>query len=130
MSQLSTQQATDLAKSFMICREAIQNFQIRHWDQLSMPQKLFLNRQQQDILLFEQDLLSNSLLLVVEDKDETLKRVEKIADNVRAVLGNTNQINQAEEVASLVVLLTAAVRSQHKAAIEDALKNLQHVLEE
>lgn len=130
METLNSQQLIKIAKQLKVIARAINDFQIENWDHLSNEQFNRLNKTERDILLTIQDLIAQSVIVLVENSEELISQIKEATGRIEKSLKQIENINKAIEIATASVFFASAIISQNPSAISVSLQGLAEVLEE
>lgn len=129
MTQLSAQQARDLAESFSELAQAVGNFSSRH-----RADPGFSQNQRDAILSFQMRLLNDSrdftaqaIQITLQDLQPTLDQISGATSRMNAAIQQLEDINKVIGIASAAVGLGAAIITGNPAAIVSALNDAVNV---
>src|SRR5262249_46384719 len=105
MAQLTVQQANDLSNQFLGLAQSIGTFRDLHWSDLTKDQHQLLANQHLSVLIYGEEILTLSTVLVMDDALSALETIRGLTLQMRATLESLTDIQEGIHVAALIVTL-------------------------
>lgn len=128
MSQLTSDQASELSRQFFCIGRAIASFREKHWDAISREQHQHLGKMQWSIYNYADDLLSLSSVITLNELEEMLDKIRSVTKTVMNYIDQQQEVAEVMQVAARTVVLGGAVISQSPLAVVSTLAELTSVL--
>lgn len=124
MSQLTSEQATELAKQFFSVGKTLATFREQHWENLTTEQHQRLSKMQWSIYNYTDDLLALSAVIALNEMEDTLNQIAHVTREVNEFIRQEQNIDKVIDIAARVVVLGGAVVSQSPLAVVSTLADL------
>lgn len=128
MSQLTSNQATELSRQFFCIGRAIASFREHHWNNIGREQHQQLSKMQWSIYNYADDLLALSAVISLNEVEESLNQIGHVTREVVDFIEQEQDVNKVINVAARVVVLGGAVISQSPLAVVSTLAELTTIL--
>ena len=122
MASLSSEQASDLANQFLAMAQAIGDFRLRHWSDLTTSQHDRLSSLHWSVLHSGEDMLASSTTLVLNDASQSLASLQRLTAKMKSTLSSLKNIQKGFDLAASAVTLSASILSRNPSSIEDAIE--------
>jgi hypothetical protein len=124
MATLTAKQANDLGKDFLALAQAIGDFRYDNWNTLSKEDNQRLSDFQWSILNYGEDILALSVILVMDDVEASLTKINTISSKIKGTIQVLKNIQKGIDVAAAIVTLGAAIISKSPKVIADSIDGL------
>ncbi len=124
MANLTSIQANELSNDFLGLGQAIGDFRYNNWNELSQPQNQQLSNLQWSILNYGEDVLALSTVLVMDDVQTSLDKINNITVEIKSTIQQLKNIQKVINVASAIVTFGGAVISKSPSSIGTALQGI------
>ncbi len=124
MPRLTSAQVSELANNFLAIAQSVGDFRYANYDTLSRAQNQKIKDMHWSILNYCDDLYSMAAVLVMDDAQNSLLSIERIANQMKRTYKQLTDIQKAINVAASVVTLGAAILSKNPQAIIDSIDGL------
>jgi hypothetical protein len=121
---LTAKQANDLGKDFLALAQAIGDFRYDNWNTLSKEDNQRLSDFQWSILNYGEDILALSVILVMDDVEASLTKINTISSKIKGTIQVLKNIQKGIDVAAAIVTLGAAIISKSPKVIADSIDGL------
>ena len=121
MAKLTSQQANELANNFLGLAQAIGDFRYNNWFSLSKSENQMLGSLQWSILNSGEDILALSTILVMDDVQASLDKINNITTQIKSNIHALKDIQKGIDIAAAIVTLGASVISRNIQSINDAI---------
>ena len=129
MAKLTSQQANELANNFLGLAQAIGDFRYNNWFSLSKSENQMLGSLQWSILNSGEDILALSTILVMDDVQASLDKINNITTQIKSNIHALKDIQKGIDIAAAIVTLGASVISRNIQSINDAIAGVAQVWE-
>lgn len=129
MEKLTAEELIKLAKQLKTIARSINDFQIENWNNLSIEQFNRLNKTERDLLLTINDLITQSVFVLVADSQSLINQVEGITSDINTTLSQISNINKVIRIATASVFFASAIVSSNPAAILLSLQGIQEAID-
>lgn len=124
MANLTSIQANALSSDFLGLGQAIGDFRFDNWNELSQPQNQQLGNLQWSILNYGEDVLALSTVLVMDDVQTSLDKVNNITAEIKSTIQQLKDIQKVINVAAAIVTFGGAVISKNPSSISTSFQGL------
>lgn len=124
MAKLTSAQANALANDFLGLAQAIGNFRYDNWNEMSKTQNQQLGKLQWSILNYGEDILSLSTVLVMDDVQASLDKINDITLEIRSTIQKLQNVQKVINVAAAIISFGGAVISKDPSAIKTGLQGV------
>lgn len=121
MANLSPEQANILANDFLALAQSIGDFRYENWNELSDMQNKQLGSFQRSILNAGEDILALSTVLIMNDVEDSLNSINRIASQIKSNIKFLKNIQKAIDVASAIATFGSAIISKDPQGISSGL---------
>ena len=129
MEKLTSIQIIEIARQLKTIARSISDFQIENWSNLSTDDFNKLNKNERDILLTVQDLIAQSVIVLAENSENLILKVNDITSRINTTLKQIDNINKAIEIATASVFLVSAIVSHNPSALKLSIESIIEKLE-
>ncbi|RFM28018.1 hypothetical protein [Deminuibacter soli] len=123
MPQLTAEQTSQLAHSFLVIAQAVGEYRIANINTLSEAQNQQLRSLHWNILNYSDDLFTQSTLLVMNTVQDSLAKIAGLTEELKSSYHQLQNIQKAINVAAAASTLGASIMSKNPAAIAGAIKS-------
>lgn len=124
MSTLTASQAKDWANQFLALAQSIGDYRYHHWGRLSDAENQQLAGLQWTVLSTGEDMNAFSTLLVMHDVTTSLEVIKNVTREIRETMKEMQNIQEAIDLSTAIVILGSAILSRHPGAITKSLGSL------
>ena len=124
MATLNSRQAFDLANNFLGLAQAIGDFRYDNWYSLSKSENQKLGNLQWSILNSGEDILALSTVLVMDDVQASLEKINNITSQIKGTIHALKDIQKGIDIAAAIVTLGASIISRNIQSITDAINSV------
>ncbi len=124
MAKLTAEQANELANNFLGLAQAIGDYRFSKWNDLSKSQNQQLGNLQWSILNSGEDMLALSTVLVMDDVQDALGKIDGITQQIGGVIAHLQKIQDVINVAASIVTLGAAIVSKNPQSIAGGIQGV------
>ena len=128
MPKLTSDQMFQLAQSFHTFAREYGDYRFAEWDNLTAAQRRTLEDNERLMRNFSSTLNGLSLKLELDDLQGTLDSITKASGKLRKALKNLANLNQALNIAAIIISLGSAVVTANVAGILTGVDRLVDVL--
>lgn len=128
MESLSASQSIAVARDLKKIARAIDDYQMNNWSSLSKEQHVALNKAERDILFKVQDIIAQTMTILVDDAQEFIDAINGLSANLEQKLKQIENINRVIVISAASVALASALVSQNPAAIGLSIKKFTETL--
>lgn len=121
MANLTSEQANMLSNDFLGLAQSIGDYRYQNWNELSDVQNKQLGSFQRSILNAGEDILALSTVLVMNDVDTSLNRINTITSQIKSNIKFLKNIQKVINVASAIATLGSGIISKDPQAISSGL---------
>jgi hypothetical protein len=122
MSKITAAQALQLAKDYNASANAVGDFRVRNWDQLSAEDRLVLGNIGRTLLDHSQDLITYAVGKILDDTQASLNDIRKATADANQSIQSINDIKKVISIGAAVVALAAAIYTENPSGIAQAVK--------
>jgi len=130
MSKLTSEQANELANNFLGLAQAIGDFRYQNWNSLLKNENQKLGNLQSSILNYGEDILAFSTMLVMDEVETSLKRIDQITLQIKSTIHTLKNIQKVINIAAAIVTFGAAILNKDPQSITKALDGIFKASEE
>ena len=94
MEKLTSIQIIEIARQLKTIARSISDFQIENWSNLSTDDFNKLNKNERDILLTVQDLIAQSVIVLAENSENLILKVNDITSRINTTLKHPQSIRK------------------------------------
>ncbi|HWJ28436.1 MAG TPA: hypothetical protein VNS32_17955 [Flavisolibacter sp.] len=124
MSQLTSQQLSQLGDNFLVFAQAVGNYRIENSGTLTKAQNQQIKDFHWTLLNYADDLFTTSAKVIVNDVQSSLDTIKNVTSQINQTYHNLTKVQKAINVAAAGVTLGAAIFSKNPQAIGDAISEL------
>jgi hypothetical protein len=124
MENLTSAQAAELAKNFLGLAQSMGNYRFTNWKKLTKAQNQELSDKQWSILNAGEDMLALSTTLLVNEADETLKKISQVTSEIDKTILQIKKIQKVINIGTAVIQLAAVIIGKQPLAIPGAIDGL------
>ncbi len=128
MPKLTSDQMFQLAESFHTFAREYGDYRFAEWDNLTAAQRRTLEDNERLMRNFSSTLNGLSLKMELDDLQGTLDKITKASGKLRKALKNPANLNQALNIAAIIISLGSAVVTANVAGILTGVDRLVDVL--
>lgn len=121
MARLTSEQANDLANSFLGLAQAIGDFRYHNWNLLSRAENQQLSNFQWSILSYGEDILAFSTTLVLNEAEASLIQIKNITRQIKGTIQTLTDVQKGINVAAAIVALGGSIVSRNPQSIATAI---------
>ncbi len=121
MAKLTAQQANILASNFLGLAQSVGDFRYENWNKLSRADNQRLGSLQRSILNYGEDILAFSTVLVMNDVDASLKKIEAITVEIKSTIQSIQKVQKVIDVAAAIVTLAGAIIAKDPQSINTSI---------
>ena len=124
MARLTSQQANELANNFSVIGQAVLDYMIQNYDNLSKLQYQKFRDLHRAILNYSDDLYALSAIVIIDDIQTALLTIGNVTAEIKDTYKTLQNIQKAIDVSVSVVNLGAALFSKNPQAVADSISRL------
>ncbi|MFD2572120.1 hypothetical protein ACFSUS_15860 [Spirosoma soli] len=128
MEDLTPEQIVGIADGFRNMARALNEFQVRHWPELTFEQHLDLNAYQSSLLNRAQDLQTLAVRPAFSRAAEMVASIQQATEEAKASLKRIQSLTLALNVGAITVALASYVARANLRGIQTALRELSDLL--
>ncbi|MVM34194.1 hypothetical protein GO755_29450 [Spirosoma sp. HMF4905] len=128
MEDFTPDQRTGIIRSYCNMAQALNEYQVVHWPELSHEQHLDLNAYQNSLLNRAQDLQTLASRPAFVDVTEMAERIQQATADAQSSLKHIHNLPLALNVGAITVALAAYVARANLRGIQTALRELSELL--
>ena len=128
MEKLTASQSIKIARDLKGIVRAIDEYQDNNWDDLTREQHIAINKAERDILFNVQDIIAQTMIILVEDSQEFIASINNVSVKIEQKLAQIDNINKVIEITTASVFLVSAIVSQNPSAIGMSIQGVVDTL--
>src|SRR5579864_3085523 len=122
--EITADEAIALAKSYNESGNAIGQFRLKYWDQMSDEQRLVLGNIANSLFDHSQDLTTYAAGKILDDTQASLAQIQKATAQANQVIQRINGIRKVITIGTALVSLGAAIYTENPSGIASALEGV------
>jgi hypothetical protein len=124
MAKLTSAQANALANDFLGLAQAIGDFRYDNWNEMSKTQNQQLGKLQWSILNYGEDILALSTVLVMDDVEASLDKINDITLEIKSTIQQLKNIQKVINVAAAIITFGGAIISKDPSSVKTGLQGV------
>ena len=121
MTQITSEDALDLAKLFKESAVGLGQFQLDHWNNLSEGQRRDLTDQEYTLLDHSQNLVTYAVGVMLDEAQASLDDIREATVKANQAIQTVTNIKKVMEIATALITLGAAIYSANPSGIATAV---------
>jgi hypothetical protein len=122
--EITADEAIALAKSYNQSGNAVGQFRLKYWDQMSDEQRLVLGNIANSLFDHSQDLTTYAAGKILDDTQSSLDQIQKATAQANQVIQRINGVKKVITIGTALVSLGAAIYSENPSGIANALQGV------
>lgn len=124
MANLTAQQVKELADNMLRMTNALGDYRYNNHDKLSEEENQTIKEVQQQQLSYTTEVYTKSALLVMEDVEGSLRKIDQITKDTNKLYEKLTNVQLVIDRATAVLTLAAAIISLDVKGVASSIKNL------
>ncbi|RYY30501.1 MAG: hypothetical protein EOO04_04625 [Chitinophagaceae bacterium] len=124
MSNLTSNQAAELAKNFLVLAQSIGNYRFSNWKKLTPEENKELSDQQWSILEAGENILAESTALLINEAASSIKKIQEVTVEIDNTILKIRKVQQVIDISAAIIALAAVIIGKQPLAIPGAINNL------
>jgi hypothetical protein len=124
MSEITADDALDLAKAFKEAALALGNRQIDDWDALSSADRAMMTQEEFALLDISQRLITSAVGKILDDAQASLDQLKKATAEAKSAVDTIQNTKKIIDIATALITLGAAITVGNPGGIVSALGSL------
>jgi len=121
MTQITSEDALDLARLFKESALGLGQFQLDHWNNLSEGQRRDLTDQEYTLLDHSQNLVTYAVGVMLDEAQASLDDIREATVKTNQAIQTVTNIKKVMEIATALITLGAAIYSANPSGIATAV---------
>ncbi|MGD0537753.1 MAG: hypothetical protein ABSC03_08920 [Verrucomicrobiota bacterium] len=121
MTQITSEDALDLARLFKESALGLGQFQLDHWNNLSEGQRRDLTDQEYTLLDHSQNLVTYAVGVMLDEAQASLDDIREATVKANQAIQTVTNIKKVMEIATALITLGAAIYSANPSGIATAV---------
>jgi hypothetical protein len=124
MTQITSEDALDLARLFKESALGLGQFQLDHWNNLSEGQRRDLTDQEYTLLDHSQNLVTYAVGVMLDEAQASLDDIREATVKANKAIQTVTNIKKVMEIATALITLGAAIYSANPSGIATAVSDV------
>ena len=124
MSQLTAEQAREIAKALRKLSSDLGDYRFENWDQLSEEERSRIEGMEWTLLNYSSDMTAAAIEIATDNIAEPIAQIKSATAALDGAMENINSVSKAINIATKTVTFAASVASGNAGAIKDSVEGL------
>jgi len=130
MNRLTPTEMRELARHLKKIVNLIDTYQDEHWDTISSSQHIIINARQKDILAQAHLLLTNAIIVSIEDAQSHIKEISDVTDSIGEALTKISNVETVLNIATSAASLALSIASGNIENISESISDIVSELDD